>query len=135
VANFLASAPGNEIAKKWDDPIFTGLSLRSASHTVDSLQAIPGVSKAWQSRSFPVPAGVAASRDRTSHGAVKRQVFPRQGAAANISAPNYSRTLHEMTGVAKLHDQGILGDNVIVAVVDNGVLYQHPAVCAKPGGH
>lgn len=37
-------------------------------------------------------------------------------------------TSHSATGVDKLHAQGILGEGVVVGVVDTGVYYPHPAV-------
>ncbi|KAJ0158290.1 Minor extracellular protease vpr [Colletotrichum tanaceti] len=44
----------------------------------------------------------------------------------DVSAANYS--IHGATGVARLHEQGILGKGVRVAVVDSGVDYDHPAL-------
>ncbi|GKT44887.1 minor extracellular protease vpr [Colletotrichum spaethianum] len=44
----------------------------------------------------------------------------------DVSAANY--TIHGITGVAKLHEQGILGKGVKVAIVDSGVDYDHPAL-------
>lgn len=41
-------------------------------------------------------------------------------------ALNYS--IHWMTGVDKLHEQGIFGKGVKVGVVDTGTEYTHPAV-------
>ena len=35
---------------------------------------------------------------------------------------------HALTGVDKLHAQGILGEGVIVGVLDSGVDYRHPAL-------
>ena len=40
-----------------------------------------------------------------------------------------------MTGVDKLHEEGIEGAGVIVGIVDSGVDYTHPALggCFGPG--
>ena len=35
---------------------------------------------------------------------------------------------HSMTGVDKLHAEGILGEGITVAIVDTGVDYLHPAL-------
>lgn len=42
------------------------------------------------------------------------------------AASNYS--VHAMTGVDKLHSAGILGKGAVVAIVDTGIEYTHPAV-------
>lgn len=42
-------------------------------------------------------------------------------------ATNYS--VHGMTGVDKLHAAGIYGKGTVVAIIDTGVEYTHPAVC------
>lgn len=39
---------------------------------------------------------------------------------------NYS--IHSMTGVDKAHDAGVLGTGVVVAIIDTGVDYTHPAL-------
>lgn len=44
----------------------------------------------------------------------------------NVSAANYS--IHHMTGVDKLHEAGILGKGVKVAIIDAGIDYNHPAL-------
>ena len=44
----------------------------------------------------------------------------------DATAMNYS--IHGMTGVDKLHEAGILGKGVTVAVVDTGIDYMHSAV-------
>ena len=36
--------------------------------------------------------------------------------------------IHNMTGVDKLHAQGVYGNGAIVAIVDTGTYYTHPAV-------
>lgn len=46
--------------------------------------------------------------------------------ADGLEATNYS--VHGMTGVDKLHAEGIYGKGVKIAVIDTGVDYNHPAV-------
>lgn len=48
------------------------------------------------------------------------------------AAAGINMSIHHMTGVDKLHEAGIRGKGVTVAVVDTGVLYTHPAVSLKP---
>jgi subtilisin family serine protease len=42
---------------------------------------------------------------------------------------------HTMTGVDKLHSQGLVGVGILVGVIDSGVDYNHPALggCFGPG--
>jgi subtilisin family serine protease len=45
-----------------------------------------------------------------------------------LSGENYS--VHDITGVDKLHEAGIFGKGALVAVVDTGIYYEHPDVRA-----
>ena len=40
-----------------------------------------------------------------------------------------------MTGVDKLHDEGLIGHGILVGILDTGVDYNHPALggCFGPG--
>ena len=49
------------------------------------------------------------------------QTFGEGVAGVNMS-------IHHMTGVDKLHEAGLRGKGVTVAIVDTGVEYTHPAV-------
>jgi subtilisin family serine protease len=42
---------------------------------------------------------------------------------------------HTMTGVDMLHSQGLIGEGVLVGIIDSGVDYTHPALggCFGPG--
>jgi subtilisin family serine protease len=42
---------------------------------------------------------------------------------------------HAMTGVDQLHNQGLIGEGVQVAIIDTGVDFTHPALggCFGPG--
>ncbi|KAI1081414.1 subtilisin-like protein [Whalleya microplaca] len=44
----------------------------------------------------------------------------------DATAKNYS--VHASTGVEKLHEAGIIGKGAIVAIVDSGIQYTHPAL-------
>lgn len=54
---------------------------------------------------------------------------PSNGSSANFNSP------HSMTGVDRLHQAGIRGKGVRVAVIDTGVDWRHPALggCFGPG--
>lgn len=107
-----------------------------------------GISRAWPLRIIPPPepvlnkgeggglssgsAGLAASLASTlsKRGGTS---FPPASAYANDTFPP-----HVMTGVDKLHKQGILGSNTIkVGILDTGVDYTNPILggCFGPGCH
>ncbi|KAK1689083.1 subtilase [Colletotrichum godetiae] len=101
--------PGSKILKVFDSALFNGIAVESDSENTDSLEAILPVVKAWHSTRIqlaPVVAGESFSDD--------------------AGALNYS--IHWMTGVDKLHEQGIFGKGVKVGVVDTGTEYTHPAL-------
>ena len=79
---------------------------------VDTLQEVAEVAHAWPASRFyllPVETEDSFSDDAT---------------AANWS-------VHWATGVDKAHAAGNFGKGVKVAVIDSGVDYNHPAVCAS----
>lgn len=57
-------------------------------------------------------------------------VEPLASFADDATAQNWS--VHYSTGVDKLHEAGIYGKGVKVAVIDSGVDYRHPAVSLFP---
>lgn len=52
-----------------------------------------------------------------------------------IAAASANYSVHAQTGVDKLHDQGIYGKGAVIAIVDTGTQYTHPALggCFGPG--
>lgn len=54
--------------------------------------------------------------------APKKELDKRDAAAVPIA------DIHKSTGVYRLHEAGILGEGVKVAVVDTGIYYGHSAV-------
>ncbi|CRK13911.1 hypothetical protein BN1723_014015 [Verticillium longisporum] len=119
----LNGRPGSRVLKVFDSEVFKGVAIESDSENTDSLEAIVPVRKAWHSKPIqlvPVIAGDSFSDD--------------------AKALNYS--IHYMTGVDRLHEQGLFGKGVKVGVVDTGTEYTHPALggclgvgCKVAGGY
>ncbi|WDK19851.1 subtilase [Colletotrichum graminicola] len=103
------SISGAKVYKTFHSDVFTGVSIEATGKTAEELQLLYGARNVWPSR--PVQMAVA-NKGRTYTG--------------DVSAANY--TIHGITGVAKLHEEGVLGQGVKVAVVDSGVDYDHPAL-------
>jgi subtilisin family serine protease len=97
------------ILREFTSDIFSGVSISTTDYNIDSLQALEGVARAW-------PVG-------------RLQLDPITPLATfsdDAQAGNYSA--HEYTGVEALHKRGIFGKGVVVAVVDTGIEYSHPAL-------
>lgn len=84
--------------------------MEAQTENIDSLSAREAVSQAWISKKIMLDPAV-----------------PSRAFSEDAAGTNYS--IHHMTGVDKLHAAGILGQGVVVAVVDTGVDYTHRAVC------
>lgn len=106
----VALAADIKVVKDFETDVFSGASIETDSHSVDSLLGLAGVVRAWPNKRValsPVE-GLSSVGDAAAAG-------------------NY--TTHNATGVSKLHDRGIFGQGVKVGVVDSGTWYKHPAVC------
>ena len=139
------------IIKKWTDFLLPGLCVDTAlSYT--ALTQLDGVRNVWSSRtvehpglprSAPPPgnttsSGTVVSRQEAAGPGTRppglRPLYPRQTAQnSTYQAENYSDALHRMTGVTQLHRENITGAGVTVAVVDDGVYYNHELVRAPSG--
>ena len=117
------SRPGTRILKHFNTDIFTGVSVETDELNIDTLQQIVPVKKAWPMRiiTFSEPTAFQTHPD-------------------DATASDYS--VHGSTGVDKLHDAGIYGEGAVVAVVDTGIDYNHPALggcfgqgCKVAGGY
>lgn len=104
----VALAADIKVVKDFETDVFSGASIETDNHNVDSLLSLAGVVRAWPNKR------VALS--------------PVEGLSSigDAAASNY--TTHNATGVSKLHDRGIFGQGVKVGVVDSGTWYKHPAV-------
>ncbi|KAG5971559.1 hypothetical protein E4U58_007410 [Claviceps cyperi] len=103
--------------------IFTGAVIETSTENVDSLQEIPGVTNVWPVQSFSIPRSFAFDRPRI-----------------NDEGRNFS--VHQWTGVNRLHELGIKGKGTKIAIVDTGVDYSHEALggcfgrgCKVTGGY
>ena len=97
-------------AVTFESDLFHGVSfdLNDASiETVRSIQSLPDVEKIWPAAIFSLPV--------TGNAVVQED---------SLSAWNP----HNDTNVARLHASGYLGSDVIVAIVDSGIDYTHPAL-------
>jgi subtilisin family serine protease len=68
--------------------------------------------------------GGRVKRAPSSSGQAKRAVHTRQEGGNSTE----SYWPHVMTGVDKVHDKGITGKGVTIAVIDTGIDYDHPAL-------
>lgn len=106
----VALAADIKVVRDYETDVFSGASIETDNHNVDSLLGLAGVVRAWPNKRValsPVE-GLSSVGDAAAAG-------------------NY--TTHNATGVSKLHDRGIFGQGVKVGVVDSGTWYNHPAVC------
>ncbi|CAI6030114.1 unnamed protein product [Clonostachys chloroleuca] len=108
----LASKGGIQVRKEFSSNIFNGASIETDTFDVDSLIALPEVANVWRNNIY--------------------KLEPGQSQIAETKPTDY--IVHNTTGVAKLHDAGILGEGAVVGVVDTGAWYEHPALggCIGP---
>ena len=137
--------PTTNIIEKWKDNLFPGLCLESALDQ-NSLTSVNGIQRVWKSKKVYPPPPPPVSEIGNGNGTVPgngtappvngtapsrfRRFSPlsrRQGNTepASYQAENYSAALHRMTGVDKLHKEGVLGA---------GMLQPPPSLSFEKGG-
>ncbi|KAH8892536.1 alkaline protease [Thozetella sp. PMI_491] len=99
------------ILKTFESALFTGASIETQSHSIDSLSSLPQIVRAWPNHPEELLSPVS----------VKRQVV-----VGTDSQDTYA--VHWATGVEELHAQGILGKGVKVGIIDTGTYYNHSAL-------
>ncbi|KAK1540734.1 subtilase [Colletotrichum paranaense] len=105
----LSAFTGATVYRSFRSPVFTGVSVELTGNDEEDLRFLRGASNVWPSRR------------------VQRAVVENgQEFSGGVSGNNYN--IHGITGVQRLHERGILGKGVKVAVVDAGVDYTHPAL-------
>ncbi|KAF7558786.1 hypothetical protein G7046_g5366 [Stylonectria norvegica] len=102
--------------------VFAGLAIETDEENVDSLRQMEGVLNVWPMRSI-----------RKSWVEKSRHFSP---------SVKLNYTMHQWTGVDKLHAAGIRGKGATVAIVDTGIDYTHKALggcfgpkCKVAGGY
>ncbi|KZL78332.1 serin endopeptidase [Colletotrichum incanum] len=105
----LSSEQGIKVLKTFESAVFSGASLETDNHNVDTLRVLPDVVGVWPNNEAKLIAPV------------KRQVDVDPDAAE-------AHAVHWATGVDELHKEGVLGEGVKVGIVDTGVWYRHAAL-------
>lgn len=128
VQDRIAKEPGTTILRTFDTNIFSGVSVESTGHNLDSLGTLDSVAQAWSSRIIQLDTSTPS------------RTWAAAEVATNATSGNYS--VHAQTGVDKLHARGIYGDGAVIAIVDTGTQYTHPALggclgagCKIAGGY
>ncbi|KAK0620517.1 subtilase [Immersiella caudata] len=118
----LASRKGVKILQSFTSKVFSGVSLEAPFDSVESLQALPPVARAWKARTLQLESQPSPAKAQAS------------------SSPEYN--IHGITNVDRVHALGILGKGAKVGVIDTGVDYTHPALggcfgpeCKIAGGY
>ncbi|CAM1503807.1 Fc.00g013980.m01.CDS01 [Cosmosporella sp. VM-42] len=102
--------------------IFSGVTIETETDNADTLLQMEGVVNVWQMRSF------------------RKSWVSKTAGFAPTTKLNYS--MHQWTGVDRLHAKGIRGKGATVAIVDTGIDYTHKALggcfghgCKIAGGY
>ncbi|EEY23887.1 conserved hypothetical protein [Verticillium alfalfae VaMs.102] len=109
VKSSIESRIGNKIVKSFKGNIFKGISIETSVENAESLHMKKNVANVWRSKTVQLDP------------ALDKQDQPDDAGASNYS-------IHHMTGVDRLHAEGIRGQGVTVAIIDTGVQYTHPAM-------
>lgn len=94
------------VNNQYDSDVFQGASIQiseSNDTTVESLKAIDGIRNAWQASYITLDDTITAATE-----------------------PVWNP--HALTGVETLHQRGIKGKGMTIAIIDSGIDYTHPAL-------
>jgi len=95
--------------------------VNGTNETLAGLEELPSVARLWPVDLVTIPKSVAAAEeDQSSDRLAKRQDRP---------YPDWENIHpHLLTNVDRVHEQGYDGSGIIVAIIDSGVDYTHPAL-------
>ncbi|KAH8930283.1 subtilisin-like protein [Atractiella rhizophila] len=131
--------PGTQITRRWTHSSFNGLSLRNVSLSLSELRSLDGVKNAWENERVAHPdaarmremkrSGKWKSKRNVSEGAVqkKRDYVPPFGPDYE-GFKNSDYFPHQLINATSLHQRGILGQGIKVAIIDSGFDYTHPVL-------
>lgn len=123
-ASRAAELPGLRIVKHFDSDIFPGVSVEcEGACDAESLKAAFSDNETDQDGSGPAVTQVYKSQRVKLAPAVVEET-----PSVDALAASQNNTIHKWTGVQKLHEAGVLGSGAVVAVVDSGIQYTHPAL-------
>ncbi|KAM5343824.1 hypothetical protein ACJ41O_012361 [Fusarium nematophilum] len=98
----------------YDSELFQGVSFdvkNAANDSLADIEALPEVEKVWPAAMYYLPVDGKAS------------------VVGSSSRLKYSAwSVHNDTNVAAMHEAGHFGEDVIIAIVDSGIDYTHPAL-------
>ncbi|CAK1358360.1 unnamed protein product [Cercospora beticola] len=127
------------VRRQFISTVFSGFSLEIDNPPQDlqtvkeRIESVPGVIAVWSAPTYRLSSisssPAAAGRESEGHA-----VPDHNETSSHSSIPIPIETLpHSFTGVQQLHDAGINGQEVRIAMIDSGVDYLHPAFGAGLG--
>ncbi|KAJ0161405.1 Minor extracellular protease vpr, partial [Colletotrichum tanaceti] len=118
---------GFRVVKEFDSDIFPGVAVECERGTAAESECSPAsVQRALNAHGDGDGEAVVASVYNAQILRILPTVEEGESFSDDAAALNYS--VHGLTGVEKLHEDGILGEGATVAIVDSGVQYTHPAL-------
>lgn len=110
--NIFSRDAGIKVVRDFHSDVFYGANVEAEKYTAEELRALPEVANVWPNRFYEPSRSVA------------RQSADTSPPGASLDPNEYD--VHNATGVRALHQKGIKGKGVKIAVVDTGVDYTHP---------
>ncbi|KEY74489.1 hypothetical protein S7711_10171 [Stachybotrys chartarum IBT 7711] len=105
----IESHPGIRVLKKIQSSIFSAVAVEAPNQDLDQFETNSRFLQTWRSHRIQLMPNIELTKF-----------------SDGFEAVNYS--IHGMTGVDRLHESGIFGKGVTIAVIDTGVDYNHPAL-------